>query len=65
MSTYIAPRCARATSADPRAGLDRNNAKSQYQALAAFILKAGHADGNFYPGSTLKNNFAVLFAGSD
>ena len=29
--------------------------------LAAFILEARHADGEYYPGSTLKNILAALF----
>ena len=31
------------------------------RALAAFILEARRADGNFYPGNTLKNILSALF----
>ena len=33
----------------------------QDRTLAAFVLEARRADGNYYPGSTLKNIIAALF----
>ena len=33
------------------------------EVLAAFVLKPHRADGNYYPGNTLKNILSALFSG--